>query len=178
MFRRLASYTRQMALGGISGSGADAEAQFLLLTGASPTTQAALGDAILDGHYVEVKKASSPTLNQVRAVKYITLVAYAARADRWYVVPASDVVRLCAQKTRGQHTENPFESATLNLNHLETFAVSDPAELAERVRAAISMAAEYPELKHLMESVLDESKDLAVRSIEQVRMQLKAYGLA
>jgi len=61
---------------GISGGGADAESRFIALTGATPAARAADGDAILGGNLVEVKGASALTLNQVRATKYITLVAY------------------------------------------------------------------------------------------------------
>jgi hypothetical protein len=51
-----------------------------------------MGDALLDDHPIEVKRASANTLNQVRAVKYITLVAYHEPSDTWYVVPAHQVV--------------------------------------------------------------------------------------
>lgn len=104
--------------GGISRGGADAEELFRSLTGATIAERAALGDAIVDGRYVEVKKATSATLNQVRAVKYIPLVALSVPEMTWYVIPANEIVRQCARKRRGQHTENPFESATLSLNNL------------------------------------------------------------
>jgi hypothetical protein len=38
----------------------------------------ALGDALLEGHYVEVKHATSPTLNQAER-QYITLVGLSVR---------------------------------------------------------------------------------------------------
>jgi hypothetical protein len=163
---------------GISRSGADAEEVFAALTGASKAPAAALGDAVLDGHYVEVKKASSTTLNQVRAVKYITLVAYSSTEERWYVVPASEVVRQCTLKRRGQHTENPFESSTLSLRNLAAHAVAEPAGLRGAVVAAIEEAQRYPALKELMDRVLAESKALAERSIADVGAALRDYGLA
>lgn len=61
---------------------------------------------MLDGCPIEVKSATSNTLNQVRAVKYIPLVAYHVPTEAWFVVPAPDVVRLVSSKARGQHTEN------------------------------------------------------------------------
>jgi len=57
---------------GISGGGADAESRFIALTGATPAARRADGDALIEGHLVEVKSASRSTLNQVRATKYIT----------------------------------------------------------------------------------------------------------
>ncbi len=127
---------------GISNTGDSAEELFRQLTGATKAPQAALGDAVLCGQLIEVKKASSKTLNQVRAVKYIPLVAYYERGSQWYVVPANEIVRQCARKARGQHTENPFESATLSITNLAECAVEDPTHLRDRVCAAIEEADE------------------------------------
>lgn len=165
------------APGGISRSGADAEARFRSLTGATIAERAALGDAIVDGKYVEVKKATSTTLNQVRAVKYIPLVALFVPEMRWYVIPASEIVRQCALKRRGQHTENPFESATLSLSQLRTYTVADPSKLLIAVRAAIAEADRYPLLRELMAKVLADSKALATSSVDAVRATLDEYGL-
>ncbi len=74
---------------GISHGGRSAEDLFISLTGAQRVDKAALGDAVLEGRHVEVKHASSSTLNQVRAVKYIPLVVYHSPSTAWYVVPAS-----------------------------------------------------------------------------------------
>jgi hypothetical protein len=48
---------------GISSSGKKAEQLYLSLTGATAAPRAALGDAVLEGRYVEVKQASKQTLN-------------------------------------------------------------------------------------------------------------------
>ena len=167
-----------MSAQGISKSGDSAEELFRQLTGATKAPTAALGDAVLCDHHVEVKKASSKTLNQVRAVKYIPLVAYHVDEARWYVVPANEIVRQCARKARGQHTENPFESATLSLTNLAACAVADPTQLRERVYAAIEEAARHPELKALMERVLRESQELAARSVAEARKLLVEPGLS
>jgi hypothetical protein len=157
---------------GISGGGADAESQFLLLTGATRALRAGDGDAILDGHLIEVKRASSVTLNQVRATKYITLVAYEVHTDAWYVVAAHEVVRHVSRKRRGQHTENPFESATLSLRNLTAFRVADTAELRAAVLQAVADSAEYPVVHEEMRRVLLESRRLADDSIARVRAAL------
>jgi hypothetical protein len=162
---------------GISRSGADTEALFRSLTGATEVGQAALGDALLDGHYVEVKHATSPTLNQVRAVKYITLVAFSVPGGEWYVIPAFEIVRQCAAKKRGQHTENPFESATLSLRNLQEYRLEEPREMKRAVLAAIEDSERYGQLSDLMTSVLDDSKSLAERSVSYVRSALADLGL-
>lgn len=164
-------------LAGISAGGADAEQMFRALTGAQEAERRALGDAVLDGHYIEVKQANSPTLNQVRAVKYITLVAYYVPDQAWFVVPANEVVRQCSLKTRGQHTENPFESATLSLKNLTAYAVDDEDNLRERVVAAIAEAEKYADLGEHMANVLAQSGDLAARSIANVREALERHDL-
>jgi len=99
------------------------------------------GDAELGGTYVEVKKATAATLNQVRAVKYIPLVAFHEPSDTWYVVPAHIIVCLVATKRRGQHTENPFESATLNIFSLGKYQVAHEADLK---MATLNAIAESP----------------------------------
>jgi len=163
---------------GISTSGADAEATFRALTGATQAERAALGDAVLDGHYVEVKKATRSTLNQVRAVKYITLVAFFVPTEQWYVVPANEIVRQCAAKRRGQHTENPFESATLSVGNLAGCRLADVAQLRMAVLDAIAEAERFPTLKNLMDEVLENSRLLAQKSVADVREALHGYGLA
>ncbi len=154
---------------GISGGGRDAENEFIRLTGAEPSTTAAQGDAILDGVPIEIKRATSITLNQVRAVKFIPLVVYYVPEDAWYVVPASAVVALVSRKNRGQHTENPFESATLSVRNLDEYRVENPTDLKAITVAAIGEGARHPGLQAAMGEVLQDSKDLAAAAIEKVR---------
>jgi hypothetical protein len=47
-------------------------------------------------YHVDVKECHSNTINQVRAIKYQTLVIY--NDGIWYVIPPQEVVRLVAQK--------------------------------------------------------------------------------
>jgi hypothetical protein len=163
---------------GISHGGRSAEDMFITLTGAQRVARAALGDAVLEGRHVEVKHASSSTLNQVRAVKYLPLVVYHSPSDYWYVVPAHVVVLEVSQKSRGQHTENPFESATINLNRLAAFRLEDRSLLRARTVAAIAESDQYPELQQLMAQILIESKNLASDSIARVRQLLELLGIA
>jgi hypothetical protein len=127
---------------------------------------------------VEVKKTSSYTLNQVRAVKYMPLVVYSSTEERWYVIPASEVVRQCAQERRGQHTENPFESATLSMRNLSAYALADASALPAAVLSAVEEAQKYPALKELLDRVLADSTALAARSVEEVGAALREAGLA
>jgi hypothetical protein len=162
---------------GISNTGTDTESRFREFTGATKTERASDGDAVLEGNLVEIKKASSATLNQVRATKYITLVAHDTRTDDWYVVPAFEVVRLVSRKRRGQHTENPFESATLSINNLGSFRIRNPKDLRAAVLRAVKDSESYPELKREMSQVLAESKALAESSLERVWSTLLDSGI-
>ncbi|MBK7829255.1 hypothetical protein [Nannocystis sp.] len=165
----------------ISGKGKPAEERFCELTGAipMPTTRKAEGDALIDGIPVEVKGASSNTLNQVRAVKYITLIVYDEGDHTWYVVPAHDVVRLAAGKKRGQHTENPFESVTLSIKRLQELSLRVMSEdaLLTRVRAAIEAAKLFPRLQAAMREVLAKSQRLSDESKQEVQRVLQEYNL-
>lgn len=163
---------------GISRGGRRAEDLFCKLTGAVRATSAAMGDAVLEGNLVEIKQASSNTLNQVRAVKYIPLVAFDVRDETWYVVPASAVVVQVGSRIRGQHTENPFESATISLTNIQRYRLDDPAQLRSAVLSAVEEAGSYPRLAEAMKVVLEESRRLARESIETVRKALRESGLA
>lgn len=162
---------------GISGGGRSAEEFFRAATGAVPTLRAAQGDALLEGHPVEVKRATSATLNQVRAIKYLPIVVYYAPDDEWYVIPAHVVVAAVSQKQRGQHTENPFESATLSLTNLSWFRLEGPDLLRSATLEAIEESARFPELRVAMQEVLQESRALADSSLERVRYLVDRLGL-
>ena len=162
---------------GISGGGDDAEQEFRRLTGATIAPKASVGDAMLEGDSVEIKAATTSTLNQVRAVKYIPIVALDRRTNTWYVVPAHVVVVAVSRKRRGQHTENPFESATLNLTSLAHYKV-ESGELRERTLAAIEESSRYIGLREEMARVLASSRALAEESLARVRARIDELGLA
>jgi hypothetical protein len=154
---------------GISHGGDSAEERYRLATGATKSAKAGDGDAVLGGCNIEVKKATAATLNQVRAVKYIPLVALHEPTDTWYVVPAHIIVCLVSSKGRGQHTENPFESATLNIFALGKYKLASEKHLKQATLDAIAEAKKYLDLKKAMDNVLKESKELAARSIKDVK---------
>ncbi len=163
---------------GISRGGKEAEDRFMAITGAMPTARAALGDAVLGGCTVEIKHTKrTSTLNQVRAVKYIPLVVWISSEDAWFVIPAHRIVAIVSLRKRGQHTENPFESATLNLRQLGDYRLRSEQDLAEAVARAASESATYTELKLEMDRVLAEAKTHAVADIERVTGVLKALDL-
>ena len=161
---------------GISRSGKSAEESFRKNTGASKPSKSSIGDAILCGYVIEVKKASSNTINQVRAVKWIPLVVRDDKHDEWYVIPAPDVVELVSQKTRGQHTENPFESATLSVAKIERFRV-EKSELKNCVLRAVARGKKFSVLRKATEKVLSDSKKLAKVSKSEVAIALKRSRL-
>lgn len=162
---------------GISRDGENAESRFRDLAGASKPARAADGDAVIDGYFFEVKKASKTTINQVRAVKYITLVVFHPPSDSWYVVPPQDVVRFTVLKARGQHTENPFESATLSLTKIRDFKVDNQELLRQSALRAARSGSQYPELHEEMANILRQSSLLARASVERVKAALAKYEL-
>lgn len=162
---------------GISSGGGSAEQRFRDLTGARPPSRSSDGDAVLEGHAVEVKRAASATLNQVRAVKYLPLVVWDDRSGDWYVVPAHVAVAEVSRKRRGQHTENPFESATLSLNRLRKYRVDEAGELRLRRLDAIEASSGYLRLRDEMERVLADSRALADETIARVRRVREDLGI-
>lgn len=165
---------------GISRAGRPAELLFFeLVPDARPTKSSALGDALVDDHPVEIKLITSGvTINQVRAVKYIPLIVHDVPRRDWYVVPPQVVVALVSKKSRGQHTENPFESATLGLKSVREYRLPDMKELRREILKAVRTGEQYPRTRAAMNEVLDASRVLAAESLSKVRRVLQAEGLA
>lgn len=161
---------------GISRGGKVAERLFLEITGAEPAPRASDGDALLEGNLVELKQASTNTLNQVRPLKYLPLVVYHTARKCWYVVPAHELVRLATDKPRGHHNECAYECAQFNLSRLAEFEV-DAADLRERTLRAVEESAAYPALRDEMERVLAVAREMAVEAREHVRAKLSQLGL-
>lgn len=142
--------------------------------------EAKRGDVIVpvDGkdHYVEVKECHAPagaggTINQVRAIKFITCVVWAPNHRCWYILSPDQLVRLAATKSRGQHTEIPFESMNFTLASLgsQSHAKATDDTLDCEVRAAIRRGLAAGGLRKLMESLLKEIHQVRERWIEKVR---------
>ena len=155
---------------GISKDGERVEAMFRDITGAEKVSEKAKGDALIRYQggpdvYVEAKKASSNTINQVRAVKYLVLVVYDTRDESWYVVPADVVAKLCADKKRGQHGENPFENATLSVKKLGSYKLTRATKqtLRAKVRECYDAAQANSKVKRRMKAALTECSDLAAK---------------
>lgn len=97
----------------------------------------------------KVGKREGGTLNQVRPYLCIPLIVNNTASHRWYVVPALEILRLAAQKIRGQHTESPFECCTLSFQDLIEFEC--PAEaLAEQITRVSEGLDNRPEIRAVM----------------------------
>jgi hypothetical protein len=158
---------------GISRTGNETEEMYFSATGATKVAEARLGDALLEGNYIEIKKASSNTLNQIRAVKYITVVARDVRDESWYVIPAYEITRQVQAKPRCQHCECAFETSTLSLGNLTDFKIAGPALLREKTLEAIAVSAQYPELEQLMKETLTACRATADRYRAEVGVALE-----
>jgi hypothetical protein len=161
---------------GISGGGRLAERLFCEITGADAAPRASAGDAVLEGNLVEIKQASTNTLNQVRPLKYLPLVVYQSVRQSWYVVPAHELVRLATAKARGHHNEIAYECAQFSLSALGEFEV-DEGQLRERTPRAIEESAAYPDLREEMVRVLGIARSTAAEAREQVRDTLRRSAL-
>jgi len=159
-----------------SGAGLQSSASAISLVRDRPHERPT-GDAVLEGHAIEVKRAASATLNQVRAVKDLPLVVWDDRSGDWDVVPAHIVVAEVSRKHRGQHTEKPFESATLSSNRLKRCRVDEAGELRLRTLDAIEASSGYLRLRDEMERVLADSRALADETIVRVRRVLDDLGI-
>jgi hypothetical protein len=161
---------------GISKGGQDAEDRFIILTGATPA-ESALGDAVVDGQLVEIKRVKTTTINQVRPIKYLPLVLYNWTQDRWFVIPAHRLVVDAAKKRRGQHTEIAFESVNFTLTAYAEHEVAAD-DLREAVLAAAAESDGYPKLKQAMQDLLARLQASAEENRVAVAALLEEYGLS
>ena len=140
----------------IRHEGDTAENRFLeLVKGSMKSDNSKRGDALVpykgSMRYVEIKECHSDTINQVRAVKYIPLIIYTGDGSApWIVIPPQEVVRLVATKSRGQHTEVPFESANLSKKRLPIGLHASDANLDQSVRTAIEKGEKFTEVEEVM----------------------------
>jgi hypothetical protein len=146
-------------------NGDKAEELFRALTGASKAGSASDGDAVLQGHLVEIKQTSSTqriTLNQVRAAKYLPIVVHNTTTGEWFVIPAHEVVEMVSAKTRGQHTSNPYESAALSfgIDGLRKWKVYQE-DVGPAVMRAIAVSGSRSVLSDLMVKINSECRAMA-----------------
>ena len=122
---------------------------------------------------VEVKECRANTINQVRAIKYLPLIIY--DGGIWYVIPPHEVVRLVSLKSRGQHTEIPFECANLTLSQLPTHLQCQDDQLADRVSWAIREGQRYSSIKEAMEELLSNLIKLNEKTKFRISEILEQY---
>ena len=155
-----------------------------LVPSAQPPHSESRGDAriTVDGqeYHVEIKECHalpgrSGTINQIRPIKYITLVVYAPRRECWYVVPPNDLVYLAAQKSRGQHTEIPFECMNLTIRQLDDqgFKCID-ADLPARVFEAVRKGKRDAETRKTMTNLFSAIKALR-QEYKQKILRMQSY---
>lgn len=126
-----------------------------------------------DWYHVDVKDCQSSAVNQVRAIRYQTLVIN--NNGIWYVIPPQEVVRLVSQKSRGQHNEIPFECASISLSQIQSVYRCSDSQLAERVYAAIRMGQreQFKTVKDLMSELESELIKLKERMKSSVVSMLE-----
>ena len=139
-------------------------------------------ECTVDGqeYHVEIKESHalpgrSGPINQIRPIKYITLVVYAPRRECWYVVPPNDLVYLAAQKSRGQHTEIPFECMNLTIRQLDDqgFKCID-ADLPARVFEAVRKGKRDAETRKTMTNLFSAIKALR-QEYKQKILRMQSY---
>lgn len=163
----------------IRNEGAPAEAAFLEVLGnnAQPSDSAKQGDCrfLHNGqwHYIEIKHCEKDTVNQVRAIKCIPVVVFSPDRGtrRWAVLSPKAVTQMVMRKKRGQHTEIPFECATLSRNNLLHEAWCSDVGLEQRLRAALDEPVNG-KLKLLMDEFLLEIKALCEKHRSRLREML------
>ena len=104
----------------IRHSGDYAEERFVAAVhGSWYSTDPSAGDVVMyhngrDRH-VEIKSTSGKQASQVRPIKWLPLVVLHRPTDIWHVLSAPEQVNMACYRSRGQHTELPWECCQLSL---------------------------------------------------------------
>ena len=99
--------------------------------------------------FVVAKTVGAGTINQIRPHWCVPLILWHSVQNTWYLVSAAEVLRLAAQKNRGQHTESPFECC--NLNFREVLSYECPSsQLVARVKESDAELEASPRIRALM----------------------------
>lgn len=163
-----------MARQAIRHEGDNAERSFRrLVKNSRSSPDSKRGDALVlvdnEWYFVEIKECHSNTINQVRAIKFISLIIYSPEnSPPWVVIPPHEVVKLVSAKSRGQHTEIPFESANLSLSQLPDSFRCDDGGLEQKVIQAIRDGSNFAEVKETMENLRNELVELGSRTKTKV----------
>ena len=157
---------------GISNDGDDAEALFCQVTGALRQGRTARADALLGPWPIEVKKVSSGTLNQVRPIRFLTVVARDTSSSVWFVLPAERILTAAIRKPRGQHTENALECCTLSLSDFSDCLVHERF-LRETVILVAERSSLLTGVSSLLQQQLDELNAIAARQRAAVADRLE-----
>lgn len=104
----------------IRHSGDYAEERFVAAVhGSWYSTDSSAGDVAMfyNGRerFVEIKSCGGRTVNQVRPMKWLPLAVLHRPTDIWHVLSAPEQVNLACYRSRGQHTELPWECCQLGL---------------------------------------------------------------
>lgn len=87
------------------------------------------------------------------------------------------IVAMVSRSRRGQHTEKPFESATLNLRQLREYRLGPAGDLASAVVQSAVESAAYSQLQSEMANVVEEAKRRAASDVTRVTKALEEAGL-
>lgn len=160
--------------------GEEADRRFCEITGAAPTATRSVGDAQLEGHFVEVKQTSGSyrNLNQVRPYRYLPIVVYDADTNEWCVIPAHSVV-VVVRNLAPMHGLSPLECVNLKLGKRfdDCRVISPTTNLKPRTLDAIRASDAFPHLKTWLKRFGEEAEARAITDREEMESLLSDAGL-
>lgn len=147
----------------IARAGDAAVSRFLrLVPNARPADTVRTGDVDLTGpRAVEIKlthAVNGGTINQVRAVRFLPCAVWTPHQGKWLVFSADEIVLLASEKVRGQHTDNPFESCSINLASVDSrrYETATDEVLPAAIARALTRGDSRTDLRRAMERLADE----------------------
>ena len=124
--------------------------------------------------FVVVKTVGAGTLNQIRPHWCVPLILWHSVENTWYLVSATEILRLAAQKNRGQHTESPFECCNLNFREVTSYACLS-SQLVEKVKESYAELDSKPRVRALMADHILNFQEAVIQTKARVTSVLSEF---
>lgn len=160
---------------GITYKGKEVEERFCKLTGAKKlASNSKMGDAILDGTYIEIKNAAGGTVNQVRPFKGCVLVVNDSK--NWFVVPPLDVINM-VKGLKGQHTPIPYICVCFRITKIKNYKINETS-LVHAVKSAseTELPNKIKEIIDNYEQSMQQTITQTITDIERVLSETTSYN--
>ena len=121
--------------------------------------------------FVVAKAVGAGTINQIRPYRCVPLLLWDADQNAWYLISATNILHIAAQKNRGQHTESPFECCNLNFREFNSYECPS-SQIVSKVKESYAELESTPQIRALMADHILNIQEAVTQAKAQLRSVL------